>query len=98
MNFIVFCDCILKMSLLVFLGQNVVVIHEDEIDEILSDDLSDWTNLETMRSCHPMYFAKKMEEVHKMHICLFYIEALYVHVQSLAAQVSLLLFFSVYIK
>ncbi|XP_042373756.1 uncharacterized protein At3g49140-like isoform X2 [Zingiber officinale] len=42
--------------------ENVVIIQEDEIDEILSDDISDWTNLETMRSCHPMYFAKKMEE------------------------------------
>ena len=44
--------------------QDAVAIIEDELDELLSsDNVSDWTNLETMQSCHPIYFAKKMEEV-----------------------------------
>ncbi|URE06143.1 hypothetical protein MUK42_16187 [Musa troglodytarum] len=35
----------------------------DEVDQLLSsENTSDWTNLETMQSCHPIYFAKKMEE------------------------------------
>ncbi|CAD5178498.1 unnamed protein product [Musa acuminata subsp. malaccensis] len=43
--------------------EDAVAIIEDELDELLSsDNVSDWTNLETMQSCHPMYFAKKMEE------------------------------------
>ncbi|KAJ8476896.1 hypothetical protein OPV22_020623 [Ensete ventricosum] len=43
--------------------EDSVAIIEDELDELLSsEDVSDWTNLETMQSCHPMYFAKKMEE------------------------------------
>ncbi|WOL01628.1 hypothetical protein Cni_G10345 [Canna indica] len=43
--------------------EDVVAIHEDEVDELLSsENISDWTNLETLRSCHPLYFAKKMEE------------------------------------
>ncbi|WOL12665.1 hypothetical protein Cni_G21432 [Canna indica] len=42
--------------------QDVMAIL-DEVDRLLSsDNTSDWTNLETMQSCHPLYFAKKMEE------------------------------------
>ncbi|CAA7056024.1 unnamed protein product [Microthlaspi erraticum] len=40
---------------------------DDDDDEDDDDDddesLGDWANLETMRSCHPMYFAKRMTEV-----------------------------------
>ncbi|CAL9119964.1 unnamed protein product [Musa textilis] len=43
--------------------EDAVTIIEEELDELLSsENVSDWTNLETMQSCHPMYFAKKMEE------------------------------------
>nr|XP_009401021.1 PREDICTED: uncharacterized protein At3g49140-like isoform X1 [Musa acuminata subsp. malaccensis] len=42
--------------------QDVMAIL-DEVDQLLSsENISDWTNLETMQSCHPIYFAKKMEE------------------------------------
>ncbi|OVA16952.1 hypothetical protein BVC80_737g27 [Macleaya cordata] len=41
----------------------VSILEEDE-DEMDSDEtLGDWAKLETMRSSHPMYFAKKMAEV-----------------------------------
>ncbi|XP_057951238.1 uncharacterized protein At3g49140-like isoform X2 [Malania oleifera] len=41
-----------------------VSILEDEGDEEDSDaNLGDWAKLETMRSSHPMYFAKKLVEV-----------------------------------
>ncbi|KAI3846988.1 hypothetical protein MKW92_019930, partial [Papaver armeniacum] len=41
----------------------VSVLEGDE-DETDSDEtLGDWAKLETMRSSHPMYFAKKMSEV-----------------------------------
>ncbi|XP_019100240.1 PREDICTED: uncharacterized protein At3g49140-like [Camelina sativa] len=37
---------------------------EDDDDDSDSDEsLGDWANLETMRSCHPMFFAKRMTEV-----------------------------------
>ncbi|XP_010279050.1 PREDICTED: uncharacterized protein At3g49140-like isoform X2 [Nelumbo nucifera] len=40
-----------------------VAILEDEEDELDSDEtLGDWAKLETMRSSHPMYFAKKLAE------------------------------------
>ncbi|XP_010261376.1 PREDICTED: uncharacterized protein At3g49140 isoform X2 [Nelumbo nucifera] len=41
-----------------------VAILEDEEDESDSDEtLGDWAKLETMRSSHPMYFAKRLAEV-----------------------------------
>lgn len=39
---------------------------EDEDDDYVSDSdesLGDWANLETMRTCHPMYFARRIAEV-----------------------------------
>ncbi|CAH2064740.1 unnamed protein product [Thlaspi arvense] len=36
---------------------------DDEDDEDNDESLGDWANLETMRSCHPMFFAKRMTEV-----------------------------------
>ncbi|XP_038999539.1 uncharacterized protein At3g49140-like isoform X2 [Hibiscus syriacus] len=41
-----------------------IAAFEDEADEDDSDGtLGDWAKLETMRSSHPMYFAKKLTEV-----------------------------------
>ncbi|KAF3432926.1 hypothetical protein FNV43_RR24028 [Rhamnella rubrinervis] len=41
-----------------------VAVLDDEEDEDDSDEeLGDWAKLETMRSSHPMYFAKKLAEV-----------------------------------
>ncbi|CAL9247078.1 unnamed protein product [Arabidopsis halleri] len=38
--------------------------EDDDDDDSDSDEsLGDWANLETMRSCHPMFFAKRMTEV-----------------------------------
>ncbi|XP_010515260.1 PREDICTED: uncharacterized protein At3g49140 [Camelina sativa] len=36
---------------------------DDEDDSDSDESLGDWANLETMRSCHPMFFAKRMTEV-----------------------------------
>ncbi|KAJ0248661.1 Uncharacterized protein HA466_0157310 [Hirschfeldia incana] len=39
---------------------------EDDDDDYVSDSdesLGDWANLETMRTCHPMYFARRIAEV-----------------------------------
>ncbi|ESQ45625.1 hypothetical protein EUTSA_v10010311mg [Eutrema salsugineum] len=36
---------------------------DDDDDEDDDESLGDWANLETMRSCHPMFFAKRMTEV-----------------------------------
>ncbi|XP_023637430.1 uncharacterized protein At3g49140 isoform X1 [Capsella rubella] len=45
----------------------VAVLEDgDEDDDYVSDSdesLGDWANLETMRYCHPMYFARRMAEV-----------------------------------
>ncbi|KAH9677542.1 hypothetical protein KPL71_025409 [Citrus sinensis] len=41
--------------------ENWVNVLEDEDDE--DEMLGDWAKLETMRSSHPMYFAKKLSEV-----------------------------------
>lgn len=39
-----------------------ILEDEDDLDE--SDgNLGDWAKLDTMRSSHPMYFAKKLAEV-----------------------------------
>ncbi|XP_013599559.1 PREDICTED: uncharacterized protein At3g49140 isoform X2 [Brassica oleracea var. oleracea] len=35
----------------------------DDDDEDDDESLGDWAKLETMRSCHPMFFAKRMSEV-----------------------------------
>ncbi|XP_030533176.1 uncharacterized protein At3g49140-like isoform X2 [Rhodamnia argentea] len=45
-------------------GEDWVSVLDDEDDEDQSDgDPGDWAQLETMRSSHPMYFAKKLAEV-----------------------------------
>ncbi|KAL1217277.1 hypothetical protein V5N11_027345 [Cardamine amara subsp. amara] len=36
---------------------------DDDDDSDSDESLGDWANLETMRSCHPMFFAKRMTEV-----------------------------------
>ncbi|KAJ4890315.1 Uncharacterized protein Rs2_30063 [Raphanus sativus] len=36
---------------------------DDDDDEDDDESLGDWAKLETMRSCHPMFFAKRMSEV-----------------------------------
>ncbi|CAH2044257.1 unnamed protein product, partial [Thlaspi arvense] len=45
----------------------VAVLEDgDEDDDYVSDSdesLGDWANLETMRTCHPMYFARRIAEV-----------------------------------
>lgn len=53
---------------MIFLLQEWVAVLEDgdDEDDFVSDSdesLGDWANLETMRYCHPMYFATKMAEV-----------------------------------
>ncbi|VVB17410.1 unnamed protein product [Arabis nemorensis] len=43
-----------------------VLADGSEDDDYISDSdesLGDWANLETMRTCHPMYFARRMAEV-----------------------------------
>ncbi|XP_058108957.1 uncharacterized protein At3g49140-like isoform X1 [Magnolia sinica] len=40
-----------------------VAILDDEEDDLDFEALGDWANLDTMRSSHPMYFAKKISEV-----------------------------------
>ncbi|KAA8533671.1 hypothetical protein F0562_031188 [Nyssa sinensis] len=40
-----------------------VTLLEDEEDRDSDQSLGDWAKLETMRSSHPMYFAKKLAEV-----------------------------------
>ncbi|KAJ0253762.1 Uncharacterized protein HA466_0113910 [Hirschfeldia incana] len=37
--------------------------YDDDDDEDDDESLGDWAKLETMRSCHPMFFAKRMSEV-----------------------------------
>lgn len=41
----------------------VNVLDEEDQDEDSDGSLGDWAKLETMRSSHPMYFAKKISEV-----------------------------------
>lgn len=46
--------------------QEWVAVLEDGDDDYVSDSdesLGDWANLETMRTCHPMYFARRIAEV-----------------------------------
>ncbi|EEF49042.1 conserved hypothetical protein [Ricinus communis] len=40
-----------------------VAVLEDEDEEDDNETLGDWAKLETMRSSHPMYFAKKLAQV-----------------------------------
>ncbi|KAL3524328.1 hypothetical protein ACH5RR_017162 [Cinchona calisaya] len=40
-----------------------ILDNEEDQDEDSDGSLGDWAKLETMRSCHPMYFAKKLSEV-----------------------------------
>lgn len=46
----------------------------DDSDEEDDESLGDWANLETMRNCHPMFFAKRMTEVllksHVLKLCI----------------------------
>lgn len=37
---------------------------EDDDEEDDDDDLPSWSNLETVNSCHPLYFARMIVEVH----------------------------------
>lgn len=39
------------------------ILDDEEDDLVSSESSSNWTNLETMRSSHPMYFARKIAEV-----------------------------------
>lgn len=41
----------------------VDVLEDVDDDEDEDETLGDWANLDTMRSSHPMYFAKKLAEV-----------------------------------
>ncbi|KAI3458088.1 hypothetical protein Pfo_014751 [Paulownia fortunei] len=41
----------------------VAILDEEDQDEESDESLGDWAKLETMRSSHPMYFAKKLAEV-----------------------------------
>ncbi|GFP81022.1 uncharacterized protein at3g49140 [Phtheirospermum japonicum] len=41
----------------------VTILDEDDQDEESDGSLGDWAKLETMRSSHPIYFAKKLAEV-----------------------------------
>ncbi|KAH6783995.1 hypothetical protein C2S52_008954 [Perilla frutescens var. hirtella] len=41
----------------------VSILDEEDQDEDSDGSLGDWAKLETMRSSHPMYFAKKLSEV-----------------------------------
>lgn len=41
----------------------VSILDEEDQDEDSDESLGDWAKLETMRSSHPMYFAKKLSEV-----------------------------------
>ncbi|KAK4487599.1 hypothetical protein RD792_005752 [Penstemon davidsonii] len=41
----------------------VAILDEEDLDEESDESLGDWAKLETMRSSHPMYFAKKLTEV-----------------------------------
>lgn len=46
-----------------FDGDWVTILDNVEEDQADSGSLGDWAKLETMRSSHPMYFAKKISEV-----------------------------------
>lgn len=39
------------------------ILDEDDQDEDSDGSPGDWAKLETMRSSHPMYFAKKLADV-----------------------------------
>ena len=41
----------------------MAVLSDDDEQEDADETLEDWVKLETMRSSHPMYFAKKLAEV-----------------------------------
>jgi hypothetical protein len=49
---------------------------EDDDEDDDDDDLPSWSNLETVNSCHPLYFARMIVEVHrtrlKFGICLLF--------------------------
>lgn len=38
--------------------------EDDSEEEDDDDDLPSWSNLETVNSCHPLYFARMISEVH----------------------------------
>eukprot|EP00262_Sarcandra_glabra_P002510 TRINITY_DN1286_c4_g1_i1.p1 TRINITY_DN1286_c4_g1~~TRINITY_DN1286_c4_g1_i1.p1 ORF type:complete len:498 (+),score=94.18 TRINITY_DN1286_c4_g1_i1:135-1496(+) len=49
----------------------VAILDEEEDDMDSFETLGDWANLETMRSSHPLYFAKKLAEaVSNLHLDL----------------------------
>lgn len=41
----------------------MTILEEEDDDGVFDEMLNDWANLETVNSCHPMYFAKKIAEV-----------------------------------
>ncbi|XP_072981695.1 uncharacterized protein At3g49140-like isoform X1 [Typha angustifolia] len=44
-------------------GEDEVIMLEEEDDDLVSSEmLTNWTDLETMNSCHPMVFAKRIAE------------------------------------
>jgi hypothetical protein len=46
------------------LQEGVFAVDDDDGDEDGEDeDLPRWTDLETMNSCHPLYFARMIAEV-----------------------------------
>ena len=52
------------LYILIYCLKDWVAALEGEDDQDGSDGaLGDWAKLETMRSSHPMYFAKKLTEV-----------------------------------
>jgi hypothetical protein len=48
--------------------------EEEEDDEGDDDDMPSWSKLETVNSCHPLYFARMVAEVqdHFSSVCLLY--------------------------
>lgn len=38
--------------------------EEEEEEDDDDEDLPSWSNLETVNSCHPLYFARMIVEVH----------------------------------
>lgn len=40
-----------------------IIDNEEDEDEDSDGSLGDWAKLETMRTSHPMYFARKLSEV-----------------------------------
>lgn len=58
------CQIVLSLNLYSVHAQDwVSILDEEDQNEESDGSLGDWAKLETMRSSHPMYFAKKLTEV-----------------------------------